>query len=156
MSRSKDIGTRGETAVVKAARAYGFGNAERRALAGSADLGDVLLCPGVVVEVKAGQQTANPSDAQVAAWMAEAETERQNANANLALLVLKRHGKGDAAWWWCYLPLGDLVSLAGSGTAYGIEGTPVRLLFVDALRVLRADGWGDPLTPDDLAGGEQL
>jgi hypothetical protein len=59
-NRSKNIGTAAETAVVKAARAYGFPGAERRALHGSTDLGDILLCPGVIVEVKAGKQTLRP------------------------------------------------------------------------------------------------
>lgn len=157
VNRPKDIGTRGETAVVKAARACGFGCAERRALAGSADVGDVLLCPGVIVEVKAGQQTANPSDRQVAAWIAETVAEQGNARADVALLVLRRPGKGDAAAWWAYMLAGQLVDLAQYradplAAAPGwcrpeVDALPVRLLLRDALTVLRAAGYGDPLDP---------
>lgn len=144
--RPKDIGTAAETAVTRAARAFGFAQAERRALAGSADLGDVLLCPGVIVEVKAGKQTESPSDAQVTAWWAETVVESVNANADVALLVLRRHGKGDALAWWCWMDLDQLCGIAISGETWpALPRTLVRVRVDDALRLLRAQGWGDPL-----------
>ena len=42
VTRSKDIGTRAEAAVVRYLCANGWANAERRALRGSADWGDVV------------------------------------------------------------------------------------------------------------------
>ena len=51
MNKPKRIGTAAETAVTRYARTAGFPLAERRALAGGADLGDILLAPGVIVGV---------------------------------------------------------------------------------------------------------
>lgn len=139
-SRPKDIGTAAETAVVKALRNLGFPDAERRALAGAQDLGDIVGCPGLVWEVKGGQQTRSPSDEQIAAWMAETEVERVNARAKVGVLVLQRHGVGsaNAHRWWAYLQ-GDEWML-GCGHRY-----PIRLLLSDACVVLRWSGYGQPL-----------
>ncbi|MET7333304.1 hypothetical protein [Nonomuraea sp. NPDC005650] len=140
MMRPKDIGTAAETAVVRTLRRLGFPYAERRALAGAHDLGDITGCPGVVWEVKGGQQTRQPSDEQVAKWMAETEEERANARATVGVLVLQRHGVGpdNAHRWWAYLRGDDWI--AGMGRDY-----PIRLLLSDACVVLRNAGYGDPL-----------
>ena len=66
MSRSKDIGTRAEAAVVRYLCANGWANAERRALRGSADWGDVTGTPGLVWEVKGGDAAKDASDNQIA------------------------------------------------------------------------------------------
>lgn len=79
--RSKDIGTRAETAVVKLAREIGFHHAERLPLAGAQDQGDIRLSrdPLVILEVKAGKAAQNASWPQIQAWLREAQIERNNA-----------------------------------------------------------------------------
>ena len=52
--RPMDIGTAAESAVVKVLREHGFPHAERRALHGSIDLGDITGTPGLAWEVKGG------------------------------------------------------------------------------------------------------
>lgn len=140
MARPKDIGTAAETAVVRALRGLGWPHAERRALAGAHDLGDVTGTPGVAWEVKGGKQTRTTSDEQIAAWMAEAEVERVNAHADFGVLVLQRHGVGpaNAHRWWAYLQADDWIS------GYGVN-IPIRLLLADACTLLRVAGYGTPL-----------
>ena len=54
-NRSKDTGTNAETAVATYLRSTGyFPNAERRALAGAYDRGDLTGIGDLVIEVKAG------------------------------------------------------------------------------------------------------
>lgn len=104
--RPKDIGTAAESAVVKALRAHGFPHAERRALAGAYDLGDITGTPGLVWEVKGGQAAKTASDGQVEKWLTETENERRNANADKGVLILARAGIGatNAHRWWAIIP----------------------------------------------------
>jgi len=100
MARSKDIGTRGETQVVKFLIESGFPYAERRALHGSTDLGDITGTPGLVWEVKSGEAAMTASDNQIVAWLKETETERVNAkNAEFGTLVVQRRRQHPRAWW---------------------------------------------------------
>lgn len=94
MSASKRKGTAAESAVVAYLRSQGFIQAERRALNGSADRGDVAGIPGVVVEVK------NCARQEFAAWVREAELERDNDRASLGVVWSKRRGKSDPADWF--------------------------------------------------------
>lgn len=144
--RPKDIGTAAETAVVRALGELGFPHAERRALAGAYDLGDITGTPGICWEVKGGQQTKAPSDEQVAAWMAETETERVNARADIGVLVLQRHGVGpaNAHRWWAYLRANSWILGA---TKHDI---PVRVQLAHACLLLRRAGYGQPF--EALAG----
>ncbi|MET8334411.1 hypothetical protein [Streptosporangium canum] len=134
---------------MQALRTLGWPHAERRALAGAHDLGDITGCPGIVWEVKGGQQTRQPSDEQIADWMAETEQERVNARADFGVLVLQRHGIGpsNAHRWWAYLRASAYRQMMAART----EGPdfPVRLLLGDACSALRAAGYGQPL--DELA-----
>jgi hypothetical protein len=105
MSRSKDIGTRGETAVIRYARDHGFPAADRRPLKGSLDEGDILLCHQAILEVKSGKTAQNASYNQKLAWLAETERERVNAATLLGALVVQRRGFGVGrveSWefWW--------------------------------------------------------
>jgi hypothetical protein len=93
-NRSKNIGTAGETRVVRYLTANGFPEAERRALAGQQDKGDILVCPGVIAEEKAGLAAEKASDHQLRLWCEETERERQHAGASHAFLVVKRAGHG--------------------------------------------------------------
>jgi len=135
VNRSKATGTAAESAVVKYLRENGFGNAERRALHGSTDLGDITGIPGVVIEVKAGKAAETASDGLVNAWLAETNIEQRNAKAAAGVLVLKRKGKATAGDWWaiCRVRRSDH------------QHMPVRYLFKDYVMGLRESGYGDPL-----------
>jgi hypothetical protein len=149
--RPRDIGTAAETAVVRVARAHGFRYADRYALHGAHDQGDVVLCEGVIVEVKGGEAARDASDAQIEAWLDQTEKERINARADVALLVVQRRGVGIAraqswaAWW----RLGWLARLAGQVESFAPgPHVAVRCTLADALTILRAAGYGRPLDDD--------
>jgi hypothetical protein len=101
-SKSKQIGTRTETMVVNYLKANGFPDAERRVLHGTADLGDILVCKGVIAQVKGGLAAENASDARLRQWYADTQEQRSNANATHAFLVVKRSGHGvtKIGGWW--------------------------------------------------------
>jgi len=140
-NRPRNVGTAAESATVRYARDHGFPMAERRALRGASDAGDVLLCPGVIVEVKAGQAARAASDTLVHNWLEQTERERRNAGADIALLVTVRPGigAGNAGRWWAHI------------RSETHRGAPIRLHLADALIWLRALGWGDPLDEDGAA-----
>ena len=96
MTRSKDIGTRAETAVVNLAKEIGFEFATRIALSGANDRGDVMLTrhPSTIIEVKAGKAAQSASLNQIKKWLKETERERRNASATHAFLVVQRQGFG--------------------------------------------------------------
>lgn len=159
MSRSKDIGTRAETAVVRYLRGHGFPHAERRALTGTHDQGDITGTPGVCWEVKVRNRPA--TDKQINAWLAETETERINSGADIGVLVVRRQGVGDpnAGRWWAVMPMHDLAHVLAAGLARLLSeqqepfvvnnAAPARLLLADVVQLLRAAGYGNPLTADD-------
>lgn len=134
-ARPKDIGTAAETAVVKALRQHGFPQAERRALAGAYDLGDITGTPGIVWEVKGGNAAKTASDGQVEAWLDETERERVNADAAFGVLVLQRAGIGaaNADRWWA-------VSREYVGPAD--REVTIRTTLADACLRLRSWGYG--------------
>ena len=147
MSRSKDIGTKAESAVVAVLRAHGFPTAERSALHGAHDQGDITGTPACW-EVKGGHAAEQASDGQVLAWMAELDTECVNKGADLGVLVMKRKGvgHGNAERWWAVMWLADLEP-ADKGRMtmddiYALSRIPVRMTLADACRVLRALGYG--------------
>jgi len=90
MSRSRAKGTAAETATVKALWRLGFPYAERRALSGSSDRGDIGGTIGLCWEVKDAKTW------KVAEWMRETETERVNSGADYGILVIKAPGVGAA------------------------------------------------------------
>ena len=136
-NRSKNKGTAAESAVVKHARANGFPLAERLALRGSKDQGDVRLMANVHLEVKAGAAAESASDAQIAEWMDEADVEAGNADVRHCWLVTKRKGKGKAGDWWAHLTVYDLINWANSYDPIYPCDIPVRLRFDDLLTLLR-------------------
>lgn len=105
VNKPKQKGTAGESAVVSFLRLNGWPYAERLALQGGKDRGDVTGCPGLVWEVKAVQEY------QFSAWLAETEVERDNAKADYGILVAKPRMVGatrtgqwyalmrQGAWW---------------------------------------------------------
>lgn len=104
VNRNKAKGTLHESATVRYLQTHGFERAERRALAGGKDLGDVVNVPSCVVECKNAQAIT------LASWADETETERINANARFGVLVIKRRNKGiDKAY--AVVPLSQMVEL---------------------------------------------
>jgi hypothetical protein len=131
---SKALGTQAETLVTRYLQENGFGTAERRALHGTYDLGDITGTPGICWEVKSGHAAETASDGLINAWLAETEAERKNAKAVVGVLVVKRKGKGSAADWW-----------AIEWDGHPEHRYPVRYLLKDYVRLLRQDGYGDEL-----------
>jgi len=83
---SKQKGTEWETRVTKFLQANGFPYAERKALAGQEDQGDIKLDPygDVILEAKAAKQI------QLGPWMNETQAEIENADATYGATVIKR------------------------------------------------------------------
>lgn len=118
MSKSKDIGTRAETAVRNYLLSVGYDpmTAHRNVLKGSADEGDVWLRESyglIVFEIKGGKSAKDASYEQVRKWYEEAEVEKANANGKFGFLVTQRAGVGypRAGEWWAYAKLSDLIYL---------------------------------------------
>lgn len=104
MSRPRAMGTMAESAVVAYLRGNGFLQAERRALHGSLDKGDVTGTPGLCWEVK----YAN-GGIRMAAWVAQTEVERLNSGADFGILVIKPRGLGarSTAKWYAVMAAGS-------------------------------------------------
>lgn len=154
MNRPKAIGTAGETAVVRVLRLNGWPSAERRALTGAQDCGDVTGTPGIVWEVKAGDAAKRASDGLVQLWLDQTEVERVNAGADVGVLVLARAGIGapNAARWWAVMRWAAMTRLH-DGTARQLDAVadePVRLRLATVCAVLRSAGYGEPLHPVEL------
>lgn len=118
MSANRRKGTAAESALVGFLRTVGWPHAERRALAGAKDKGDVTGCIGLVFEQKAANRIDIP------AWLRETEAERINAAADYGVLVIKPRGVGDTrvGQWAAVMPLGDLTRLLAAA-GYG-DGMP--------------------------------
>ncbi len=101
---SKAKGTAYEVAVCAFLRDHGFPYAERRALAGSDDKGDVGGIPGVMLELKATKTLA------LSQWMNEVRTEKANAHAQVGACVVKRRSHSIAKSY-VILELQDFVEL---------------------------------------------
>ena len=89
---SKQRGTAFESMIVAHLKDNGFPYAERRALAGALDKGDITGLPGVMLEIKACKTL------KLSEWMDEVRVEKKNAAAQVGVCVVKRrnHGAGRA------------------------------------------------------------
>lgn len=105
MSKSRSKGTSFETLIVRFLRDVGFPYAERRALHGNLDKGDVTGCGPLVFECKAAKRH------ELSAWLAETEQERVNANADYGVLVVKRQGHGTGAEQYAIMRMEDMARL---------------------------------------------
>lgn len=104
MSKSKQKGTRAENHVVAYLK-ESFPYAERRALAGINDKGDVTGIPGVVVEIK------DHAKITLSEWLKELEQEMLNADASTGAVVAKKRGTLDVGDWYAVMPVSVWVSL---------------------------------------------
>lgn len=109
MNRSKAKGTAAESAVVEYLNDNGFPNAERRALAGNTDKGDIAGIVGVVIEVKACAKT------ELAGWVDEATVEASNARASIAAVWHKRPRKGSPGDWYVTMTGATFLQLISEG-----------------------------------------
>ena len=85
---SKAKGTAFETAVVDYLRSHGQPHAERRALSGGKDKGDVTGVPGAMIECK------NEKTVTLGAYADEVKVQTANAGASLGVAVVKRRNRG--------------------------------------------------------------
>ena len=110
------MGTEVETASVRHLAINGFPRAERVALAGANDRGDVRLRidPVIVAECKRAQRGV-----LLTPWMKELDTEAYNSGARYGLLIAKQRGAGERSvgrWFtamreWHYRDLVNHVTL---------------------------------------------
>lgn len=143
MNRPKNIGTAAETAVVRWCRDHGFTSAERLALSGALDQGDVRLTRGVHLEVKGGKAAEGASIEQIRAWMREADAEGRNAEAHCFLVRKRRgYGKTRVGQWHAHMRLKH-VAPAYNGDYVG--DTIIEMEFKSLLLLLRRNGWGIPI-----------
>ena len=116
---------------------HGFPFAERRALHGSTDLGDITGTPGLVWEVKAGEAAMTASDNQIIAWLVETEKERCNAKkAEFGTLVVQRRRQNPRNWW---------------AITTDLHGNPVWTRLADRTFALRMMGFGTRVTKGEKA-----
>jgi len=104
--RPRDIGTATESAVVRYLRTAGFPHAERRALRGTLDAGDITGVIGVVFECKGGMAAKTASDGLIQLWLDETMRQVANAGADVGILVVQRASIGEvnAGRWWAIMP----------------------------------------------------
>lgn len=98
MSRSKAKGTSFESAIVDYLRVRGAPHVERRALAGTADRGDIAGIPGVVIEAKAEAKQ------DLAGWIGELLAEMVNDGAEIGAVWAKRVGKTSPGSGYIIMP----------------------------------------------------
>lgn len=112
-NRSKQRGTAAESAVVGFLRRW-WPYAERRALRGVNDLGDIAGVPGVVIEVKSCREW------RVSEWVRD--TERKAAGCGcVPVVVVKAPGKGDmrVGEWFAITTLAHFAALVANDTEAG-------------------------------------
>lgn len=105
MSKAKQKGTAAETAVVKWLKSEGWRYAERRALHGNLDKGDINMGAPVVIEVK------DHKTITLAEWMKELKTEIANADVSVGAVIAKKRGTLDVGDWYAVMPASVFVAL---------------------------------------------
>src|SRR5699024_6910109 len=106
---AKQAGSRFESQVAAYLAEHVDDRIERRTRGGSKDRGDIAglrhLGQRIVVECK------NTSRTNLGTWMNEAHTAMGNDDAGAAVVIHKRHGKGQPGDQWVTLTLADFVAL---------------------------------------------
>lgn len=106
MSAAKRKGTAAESAVVAYLRERGAIHAERRALNGANDRGDIAGLPGVCIEVK------DHARIDLASFVDEAQRESWNGPVpEVGAAWIKRRGKGSPAAWYVAMTGEQFVTL---------------------------------------------
>ena len=145
--RPRDIGTATESAVVRYLRTAGFPHAERRALRGTLDAGDITGVIGVVFECKGGMAAKTASDGLIQLWLDETMRQVANAGADVGILVVQRAGIGEvnAGRWWAVMAGWQYESLCKTGVdadwaTFG-DRSPVYMHLSQACRLLVHAGY---------------
>ena len=110
MSAARAKGTAWETAIVTYLRASGFRYAERRAMNGTNDRGDIAGVPGVVIEAKSCKTIDVPG------WLREANQEALNAHVPVGVVWFKRAGKSSPGDGWVVMDANNFAYLCGDTT----------------------------------------
>lgn len=105
MSAKRAKGTAAETAIVNYLHELGFVNAERRALHGANDKGDISGLVGVMIEVK------NHKTINLAQIMDEVSVQTVHAKANIGFAWIKRRGRAHPKAWYCVVRGEDMMRL---------------------------------------------
>jgi hypothetical protein len=139
--RPKDIGTDTETGALNYLNTR-FNLVRREVLHGEGDRGDLHLIwehhTAVVFQVKGGHAAEQASDAQIEAWVKEADEQSIRAAADYGILITKRKGKGKAnahLWWASFV-----AELASGQPNWCSSDALVRMTLEEACNVL--EGWG--------------
>lgn len=115
VNKSKAKGTMAESAVVSFLRTQGFPYAERLALQGGKDRGDITGIPGICIEVK------NENEYTFSSWMNECVVETENSRADFGMVMAKPRlvGTTRTAQWYAIMhafPWGALTAMAYQNT----------------------------------------
>ena len=105
MSASKQKGTAAETAVVRWLISMGFPFAERRAMQGAEDRGDISGLADTVLEVK------NYKVPQLPKFVDELKVEVANDDALFGAVVMKRRGTTDVGKWYAVMEFEDWINM---------------------------------------------
>lgn len=121
VNKPKQKGTAAESAVVSFLRTVGFPYAERLALQGGKDRGDITGIPGVVIEVKAVQEYSFNG------WLTEARVERDNAGADFGLVVAKPRlvGTTKTGQWYALMYAFDYLALVSQASKTAKKDIPI-------------------------------
>lgn len=121
VNKPKAKGTAAESAVVAYLRENGFKYAERLALQGGKDRGDITGVPGIVFEVKAVQEYAFNQ------WLTEARIERDNAGADFGLVVAKPRlvGTSKTGQWYALMYSYDYLALVSQAARTAGRDIPI-------------------------------
>ncbi|MEW1547510.1 hypothetical protein [Streptomyces tsukubensis] len=141
-TKSKQRGTETERKVVRYLAEFGFHQAERRALRGENDAGDVAGIPGVCIEIKGDRSN------KVSAWKLETVREAANAKADFYFLVVRRDYK-PVQEWEVHMPVGFLCDDLSHGFNRLEEEPWIRMDLEVAAEVMLDRGFGpwDPSWP---------
>jgi len=134
VTKSKAKGTKAESDVVRYLQNW-WPAAERRALSGNKDKGDVAGIPGVCIEIKAAAtQLIGP-------WQRETLLEMHHAGVDRCLLVVKRPYR-PVSQWDAYAPV-DQLPMALKGALANGEGslTWLRMDLAMAAALLRSQAY---------------
>jgi hypothetical protein len=115
MNAARRKGTTWETAIVDYLQDNGWPYAERRALNGNNDRGDVAGIPGIVIEAK------NAKTINLAGWLDEATVEAANDHADLGAVWFKRRGRIDPGAGYVLMD-GDAFTQLLQAAGYGGPG----------------------------------
>lgn len=110
MNKSKIKGTAAESAVVSYLKQLGWKKAERRALQGSLDKGDIAGVVGVCFEVK------NQKAQDLSGWIKELQAEIINSKSKTGAVIHKKRGTTNVGEWYATMTVDlflDLLKQAG-------------------------------------------